>query len=353
MLTILLLRIGEWPKAGGESVGKRGISEIKAASLQGLAALVSRYGLGSKKRRYCPECLAAQESGLYGHALWDFRVVNACPIHGVRLIQDLCGDSGAGLGPTRKVLLAGICRRCGSIGMRCNSALPSPAEPSEIWVAQQVGDLVAYASSGGVLAREALQRGMLSCSDGFRSNAALARSIGISSHALGAAIHDARQKPALELLLAIASRCGMSLLSIFLGQPAVAAAPAQTYMPPTPVRPTWKLDPAGLDKKICRLTASYRTITSSSNSDASVSKALGVNRRYLALHHPKLWAAIVAAHEYYRAGVVEASYAPTREIVAMAIDKAIESHVPLNEQSITRLVRMEGWMGSVHGPVQT
>ena len=80
--------------------------------------------LVSMTDRYCPECINQHGNayGAYGRLLWSVGAINACPIHGIRLVQQTCGaESGKRLEFFRRKWLPGACMSCGSIAFQCSA----------------------------------------------------------------------------------------------------------------------------------------------------------------------------------------------------------------------------------------
>jgi TniQ protein len=112
--------------------------------------------------RYCPLCV--QEGATpYGQLLWEVSFVHACPKHRVRLREaSRCGaPSHQHLPVNCRPRLPHVCSACGSVGFACVQETPESADEAEVWVAGQVGQLLArreYASDGW--SPESLQRGL-------------------------------------------------------------------------------------------------------------------------------------------------------------------------------------------------
>jgi hypothetical protein len=315
------------------------VEAIRHGSLQGLAALVGHYGLAHLKRRYCPTCFAEPSRGWYGQVLWEFQAVKACPLHDVRLVPEVCGDPTVRLAPSQRPQLYGVCRQCGSIGMRCGAHPPVMADRTEIWVAREVGDLVAYVSGGGQLSRERLEAGMAGCIGRFRSRTALAQRLHCSSAAL---VVGARGRPSLSVLLAVAAHCEVSLLSLFRGEPLPSSTPLQSFALPDRVEPAWKRD-ALLDGKLERLAEKYRGLDTCADSGAAVCRKLGVNRRFLARRCPQLWARVVTAYRNHVAAELERSVEKKKALLLAAIETLISQHEELTVNAILRTAKTEGW----------
>ena len=86
-----------------------GVEGIVSACLHGLTQLLSRTGLAANAYRFCPLCYAGDLFPLYGRVLWEFQAVKACPEHGVKLVEHVCGASeGDRLRRSEMPLLYGV-----------------------------------------------------------------------------------------------------------------------------------------------------------------------------------------------------------------------------------------------------
>lgn len=208
----------------GDSILLRGVAEHIArltgekdaivASLNALTALLSPRGLASRVERVCPYCLGPDT--MYGRVLWDFAAVKVCPLHAIRLVEPLCGapEEERIRGPYA-VQLTGVCARCGMKGMRCQLGWPVVAEKDELWAAKNIGELIAWVSGGGQIDIATLREGIAQC---FRQTGPWGDR---ENDAFGLPCRYIREwtkgvaKPSLQALLALASKCQTSLISVF------------------------------------------------------------------------------------------------------------------------------------------
>jgi hypothetical protein len=113
--------------------------------------------IAPRNARYCPECIDGWVEGVdisgreswpaWTPSLWEIELVGSCPIHGIQLIPAGC-NRGIGGGNAFVPELPGVCGKCGSIGYRCGVAESRRSEPHELWVASQVGKVIATLSGG-------------------------------------------------------------------------------------------------------------------------------------------------------------------------------------------------------------
>jgi hypothetical protein len=125
-----------------------GRDDLHLCSLIKLGEMVGVIGAINPQKRYCPLCYAADQSveGLKcAPLLWRVGIVNACPIHNVRLRVWRCERPSVG---RRRVSLPWVCWQCGSEFMGCQEGVLEMATPVESAVAQQVGELISFSTAG-------------------------------------------------------------------------------------------------------------------------------------------------------------------------------------------------------------
>jgi TniQ len=164
-----------WNVAGPGEVGGQIVErlvaqtgrDVSAGSLRRFADLFSAQSFGRRvlEERYCPLCVRETYGNdlPFGRLLWEVRCIAACPRHGVRLRNSAtCGAPEVEHLPVgRRPLLNGVCKACGSIGFRCVTTELEVASPSEMWVAEQVGAMVALPSlTVELLSPETLHEGL-------------------------------------------------------------------------------------------------------------------------------------------------------------------------------------------------
>lgn len=114
---------------------------------------------------HCPECVKAADGLSHGQLLWDVCGVNACPAHGLRLRSSKhCGaPESARLQVTQRPALRSVCSDCGALGFSCITSPPEAAAEPEVWVAQQVGSLLALSDDeASAITKQSLLQGLQS-----------------------------------------------------------------------------------------------------------------------------------------------------------------------------------------------
>lgn len=109
--------------------------------------LSSTHLLHRKPGRYCPICVraASNPEDIPAHLAWEIQCVECCSVHGVLLaVPSECGaPSAQQCRPSRRPQLPCVCGSCGSIGRLCSGAGVVAASQSQVWVAENVGRLLA------------------------------------------------------------------------------------------------------------------------------------------------------------------------------------------------------------------
>ena len=146
-------------------------------AFSGLVAGSHLARLGSA--RYCPLCV--REPDAYGQLLWEVACVRVCPEHRVRLREaTVCGaPESERLPANARPKASHVCSTCGSLGFACLTDAVTPATDEELWVAEQVGRLLAVAPQvGAAWTPTALQQGLRKVVDGAYHGSVVAASLG-------------------------------------------------------------------------------------------------------------------------------------------------------------------------------
>jgi hypothetical protein len=121
----------------------------------------------------------------------------------------------------------GVCSICGSIGYHCNNEDYIIASDAEIWIAQQVAELIAnFPDAANKFSKEKLIEGLNSLVDIFANgmSARAARKIGMQKSVIWAWIHGSFL-PSLSPLIDLCMAAELSLVSVLMGQPVKCEAP--------------------------------------------------------------------------------------------------------------------------------
>lgn len=196
-----------------------GIGNLDSLTLLTWRDVIAQSSPKQNWSRWCPQCLTEDgETGrTYFRLAWDVGIVTACPKHRIRLAH-VCPDCGRT--DTRHksaFVMPGWCTSCGMfLG---NNEQPASATPAEIWVASQVGTMLAAQSTlASPPTRSALLGGIreiVTRLDGGK-NALFARRIGLNKTTVHYWLNDGGA-PTLPGLLRIASQTGLALPRLLTG----------------------------------------------------------------------------------------------------------------------------------------
>jgi hypothetical protein len=113
------------------------------------------------ERAWCPRCYEASKQkgqAVYEQLLWCLQPVEVCPVHEIRLATS-CPACHRNLRPVCAVSRPGVCSRCRQwLGASRPSPEPAPATDYEIWVAQQIGNLLAIAPQAEAVGRDNIRK---------------------------------------------------------------------------------------------------------------------------------------------------------------------------------------------------
>lgn len=230
----------EGPRFNGMGEAAREVVEALAAltgrqdlvflTLRPWAPVLAPYGLIRLKKQarvWCSACYAdalAHGRPLYEPLLWSIAVVTVCPRHRVRLSAHCPYHDCARALPLIAALARPghcswckrvLCRRAGG-SHRASEGLAETGWDWDLWVAQQVGTLLALAPSwtavvvqtGGVSALDAFIQAQ--CGSGPGAYAIFARTVGIHANVL-CRWRKGHARPTLDLLLRVCHFLGVSL----------------------------------------------------------------------------------------------------------------------------------------------
>lgn len=171
-------------------------------------------------RAWCSECLEEQKArgaDRYEHLLWIQKIVKVCPFHKRRFETD-CPNCGRNMRPLGDRSLPGFCSRCGewlaSLKRQDEPIYMSQEEMNyEVWVAKQVGQLIAAAPNlSSEPTKQMVLESLFTCIDrlsGGNCNG-FARYFGLNPITVNS-WRQGRPLPQTDLLLNICSQMEVSL----------------------------------------------------------------------------------------------------------------------------------------------
>lgn len=277
-----------------------GISALMACTMQPIKNILNTRTLVSMADRYCPECINQHGNAYdaYGRLLWLVGSINACPIHGIRLVQQTCGaESGKRLELFRGKWLPGACMSCGSIAFQCSAQARQNATEVEIWNATQVADLISYfPGTPQLFSRESLASGLSGLIAEYRKGmfCVAARSTRIHKSVVWGWIRG-HHLPSLDKLLDLCLAAQMSLTSVLMGAPISCPCPNSDEKPPRPANR--KLPKSEREAKL-----KEEILTFPPRSLASVAAEMGISRKCLQIQFPDLVAKIIERFGQFHRG---------------------------------------------------
>ncbi|MGF6413669.1 TniQ family protein [Paraburkholderia sp. MM5482-R1] len=205
----------------GTVVRLTGNSLLQLCSLDRIKALVHLHkSKNFRVQRHCPICVKqAPYPGGWNRLLWTIDVVEACPEHGIVLLDSKCGaDCKEWVYQSDRAYLPGVCRSCRKNAFACIRAKGKKASAQQMWVATQVGVLIAAVSKGEEFKAERLRAGINRIiQNRWRNTNQAAKSLELAFSTLSlAATGDA--PVSLRLLLSLCSAVDIRLIDLLRGK---------------------------------------------------------------------------------------------------------------------------------------
>jgi hypothetical protein len=220
-----------------------GRNDLSSLTLRPLRDFIAGHSLLAQDRRCCLACFAATSNGTipHGRLLWRLRDVEACPIHGNVLVTTECGaPRSSQLRPGQRVVLEGVCPKCGSIGRQCSSSTLVRATEEQMWKAWQIHDLLsrqAEVQAAGVANfKEAMKKHYGRIPGGLGR---LAKRLNCSSASLALFVREPSARLTLNVLLQVAAVEGFNLTEFLLGS--LTSHHPRRPAPANPVRGSFSL----------------------------------------------------------------------------------------------------------------
>ena len=266
-----------------------------------LIRVVSDNGLAHKSRKWCPQCLRERErEGVpYGQLLWEIAVVDACPVHAIRLLST-CRCGGAGVNARTAKRLPHLCRSC--CRTLTESSRSSQAPLALLQRARMVADLLDDPDfDRGAWPAHGFSQFLLGAArqhfEGRLSR--LASHLGVDKVTVHGWSHYKRRPP-LERVVKIAEIFGCPIQSILLGD---ASRTQLRAVAPLSLRRRRKWGgsvPKELRKRIPRKLRALQRRRRAPSLDQVV-RELGVSEHYLRRNYRATCDAIVARFQQQRA----------------------------------------------------
>ena len=229
----------QWEVHGRGEVGRKLRERLERAT--GVDLQSSRFGSFSRlvagqhlaklgRGRYCPVCVL--EDGAHGQLLWETACVKACPVHKVKLRDAAtCGaPSDQHLPAHRRPKVPYACSMCGSLGFACVTSEPEAADDADIWVATQIGKLLALPPQDcDYWTADRLQRGLYELVDDVYQGSVVRASLsaGLSRGSVCTWVAG-KHKPSLAGLMQLCHNANADVVELFSGRLETVPEPGST-----------------------------------------------------------------------------------------------------------------------------
>jgi len=199
-----------------------GVSELESLTLLPWRGIIAMSLPRIASARWCPCCIAedrAMNRKPYFRLAWDVGIVTACPRHEIKLVHACPTCEKSNTRHASAFVMPGWCTACGAFFGGGSGDEHVKATNEEVWVASQIGAILAGESmltSAPTLAtlRSTIQQ-LIECMDDGKS-AVFARRLGLSKTNLHGWLKG-EGPPSLSGLLRIASETGLTLPKLLTG----------------------------------------------------------------------------------------------------------------------------------------
>lgn len=293
-----------------------GVAAVSRLSLSELSSALDLTGMAARVARHCPLCVCEMPyPAAFRPILWDIGLVTACPRHGIRLVPSVCGsppELQLSLWCRRQV--AGICTTCGKLGLKCVNVPEENASREEVWLAKNVGELIAAVSAGEGFSAARVRLGVVSMAtrigDGRPYRAA--STCGFSKARLFDWV-EGRRRIKFAPLLALCAASGSDVLSALRGEPCEAQTSTFRYS----CHPRLSVYPVTAER-VKRLRAALAD--PACPSVTSVARSLLIHRTTLEREFPSETGLLIERFKKKRCAATATRRAAARKAIEQAID---------------------------------
>jgi hypothetical protein len=242
--------------------------------------------LMSDIKKWCPLCLseAVQEGRIYGQLLWEIDAVQACPKHGIKLVNTCRCKRSAPLPSLNIKHLTGFCDSCGHSLIQNNDEFIEKASADVVTRVQLVANLLGDVkrlkhNTGATVGISGFLKGAV---EHFtEGNAAyFGRLLGIRKNTLHGWMHG-KCIPTFPQLIEIAVACQCSIADIMLGHPGTFKEPYLINPHSAPRKSCRTRRPQKLDKELLKSQLKMLAAAEPPISAATAAAKIGVSRRTL------------------------------------------------------------------------
>lgn len=303
---------------------------------------------------WCPQCYAAWHAAgdpLYAPLVWSIAVVTICPQHGTSL-QEHCPTCGATIPSLHPQACPGQCPHCDTLLIHPPPDVAPAPDPWTVWVAQQVGALLAAPRTDPPPPRAHVAAVVRAVGDQVPTRKQvreLARRIGVSASAV-TQWRGEHTLPELKNWLRLAAVLHTSLVAMLTTTPAPPIPDAYPHVPtpqPTTPRslPHRVLDRAAIHAALTQVLADPREPPPSMR---AVGRQVEYNPNHLRYAFPDLCKAISARYQAYRhVQSLARRQAITTQIHAAVAMVDAQGHAP----TLTRVMALVPIRGVVRDPL--
>jgi transcriptional regulator with XRE-family HTH domain len=202
-----------------------GTKNLDRLSFCGLESFITQSGLMARNKKWCPICHDESISAgteLYDRLLWAVASVQACPKHGIRLVEQcICNPKEKLMGMIIAQRTPGVCFKCGRLLSSDASNYIEKADDLEIQRAQLVADFIVERKLVEGLSdpsKIAITKFLKYIIDNYTNGIAskTGKRLGVSKSMMSEWLKG-NHTPRFPQILNIAQACGCSICDVYLG----------------------------------------------------------------------------------------------------------------------------------------
>lgn len=206
----------QWVNAMEQLTGQKGLDGL---TLLPLRQFLSNWRLLGKKKKWCPICLfeTSDSRGAYDQLIWEIDVVDSCPKHEVKLVNQCECENVRSIPFVNMKHLPGVCKYCGRSLGHNNASILERASIKEIHLSKMVAELLEDAASMKHKTENIAM--FLHCAVNHLAQgeaSRFARMVGVRKNTLHYWLHG-NCTPNLEQIVNIASICKCAISEVLIG----------------------------------------------------------------------------------------------------------------------------------------
>lgn len=305
----------------------------------------------TEKKKWCPICFseAATNGRVYGQLLWAMEDVQACPIHGIKLLSQCTCQGTSPMSPLNVKYLSGICEYCGSSLAHNNDHSLEYASKDKVIRAQLVADLLGdmeklknHADGAMKGVPTFLDHAVRHFAGGNASR--FGDLLGIKKNTLHGWIHG-KCIPPFPQMVDIAMLCKCSIADVLLGEQSSFKEPFTAPSCASPRRPFRTKKTQKVDKEIIKRQLEVLALQEPPISVAAAAAKIGVSDRTLFKHFGDITKEMTERVQSYRHNESLRKFAERCDLYRQSAERLIQRGIRPTRRLVGLDIQGKGIIG--------